>query len=52
MSSGPEISTIVSDQGKLRQVLYNFIAWAVSRSPSGELVTVKVTLVNGDIVLP
>jgi signal transduction histidine kinase len=31
----PEISTIVTDQGKLRQTLFNFIAWAVSRSPSG-----------------
>jgi len=38
---GPDISTIVSDQGKLRQVLFNFIAWAVSRSPADE--AVKVT---------
>ncbi len=29
---------VVSDQGKFRQVLYNFLAWAVSRSPSGEVV--------------
>ena len=36
-----EISTIVTDQGKLRQTLFNFIAWAVSRSPAGE--SVKVT---------
>jgi len=42
---GPEISTIVSDQGKLRQILFNFIAWAVSRSPADD--AVKVT-VNGD----
>ena len=41
----PEITTIVSDQGKLRQTLFNFIAWAVSRSPAGE--SVKVT-VDGD----
>lgn len=40
----PEITTIVSDQGKLRQVLFNFIAWAVSRSPAGELVTIEVTM--------
>lgn len=37
----PEITTIVTDQGKLRQALFNFIAWAVSRSPAGE--SVKVT---------
>ena len=38
----PEITTIVSDQGKLRQTLFNFIAWAVSRSPAGE--SVKITV--------
>src|SRR5688572_23476780 len=38
----PEITTVVSDQGKLRQTIFNFIAWAVSRSPAGE--TVKVTV--------
>jgi K+-sensing histidine kinase KdpD len=31
----PEITTIVSDQGKLRQVLYSFLAWSVSRCPAG-----------------
>jgi signal transduction histidine kinase len=40
----PEVTTIVSDQGKLRQTLFNFIAWAVSRSPAGETVRVKVDL--------
>ncbi|HXQ71139.1 MAG TPA: HAMP domain-containing sensor histidine kinase [Pyrinomonadaceae bacterium] len=40
----PEITTVVSDQGKLRQVLFNFIAWAVSRSPAGESVKVTVDL--------
>jgi len=38
----PQITTIVTDQGKLRQTLFNFIAWAVSRSPAGE--SVKVTI--------
>lgn len=38
----PEITTIVTDQGKLRQTLFNFIAWAVSRSPAGD--SVKVTI--------
>jgi signal transduction histidine kinase len=40
----PEISTIVTDQGKLRQTLFNFIAWAVSRSPAGESVKVTVNI--------
>lgn len=40
----PEITTVVSDQGKLRQILFNFIAWAVSRSPAGESVKVSVDL--------
>lgn len=40
----PEITTVVSDQGKLRQVLFNFIAWAVSRSPAGESVKVTVEM--------
>ena len=38
----PEITTIVTDQGKLRQTLFNFIAWAVSRSPAGEAVKVNI----------
>jgi len=40
----PEITTIVTDQGKLRQTLFNFIAWAVSRSPAGESVKVTVDI--------
>lgn len=40
----PEITTVVSDQGKLRQVIFNFIAWAVSRSPAGETVNVSVDI--------
>ena len=34
----PEITTIVADQGRLRQVLYAFLAWAVSRSREGQAV--------------
>lgn len=37
----PELSTIVSDEGKLRQVLYNFFAHAISRSPAGATITVR-----------
>jgi signal transduction histidine kinase len=40
----PEITTVVSDQGKLRQVIFNFIAWAVSRSPAGETVQIFITM--------
>jgi signal transduction histidine kinase len=40
----PEITTVVSDQGKLRQTIFNFIAWAVSRSPAGETVNVDVDI--------
>src|SRR5215207_6833369 len=40
----PEITTIVTDQGKLRQTLFNFIAWAVSRSPAGESVRVNIDI--------
>jgi signal transduction histidine kinase len=40
----PQITTIVTDQGKLRQTLFNFIAWAVSRSPAGESVKVSVDI--------
>jgi signal transduction histidine kinase len=40
----PEITTIVTDQGKLRQIIFNFIAWAVSRSPAGEAVKVTVDI--------
>ena len=42
----PEITTIVTDQGKLRQTLFNFIAWAVSRSPAGESVKITVDIDN------
>jgi signal transduction histidine kinase len=46
----PEITTVVSDQGKLRQILFNFIAWAVSRSPAGESVRVSVDIdEHGDL---
>ncbi len=37
-ASNTDTATIVSDEGKLRQVLYNFLAFAISRTPSGESV--------------
>jgi signal transduction histidine kinase len=36
--AGPSLPMVVSDRGKLRQVLYNFLAYAITRSP-GALVT-------------
>ena len=41
---GPGVTTIVTDQGKLRQTLFNFIAWALSRSSAGDSVKVTVNI--------
>lgn len=38
-----EIGNIVSDEGKLRQVFYNFLAHAIGRSPAGGRVEVVAT---------
>jgi len=43
----PEVNTIVSDRGRLRQVLYTFLAWAVSRSQEGQRVTIDAKLLDG-----
>jgi signal transduction histidine kinase len=40
-TTAPDCGTIVSDEGKLRQVLYNFFAHAIGRSPLGGTVTVN-----------
>jgi len=45
----PNVSTIVSDQGRLRQALYTFLAWAVSRSQEGRCVTVYAEQLDGFI---
>src|SRR6185437_9633670 len=47
----PEITTIVTDQGKLRQTLFNFIAWAVSRSPAGDAVRVDIESDGNEMLL-
>jgi signal transduction histidine kinase len=44
----PEVGGIVSDEGKLRQVLYNFLAFAIGRSPTGGAVTVNAVPVEGE----
>ncbi|MFN2491630.1 MAG: sensor histidine kinase [Pyrinomonadaceae bacterium] len=43
----PGMNTIVSDQGRLRQILYTFLAWAVSRSKEGQCVTAYGELCDG-----
>ena len=42
----PNLSTIVSDQGRVRQILYSFLAWCVSRSMSGQRVYLRGKLVE------
>jgi len=46
----PEVTTIVSDQGRLRQALYTFLAWAVSRSREGQCVNVYAELLDGPVL--
>lgn len=46
----PDITTIVSDRGRFRQVLYTFVAWAVSRSSEGQTVLARADL-NGSNLL-
>ena len=41
-----DISTIVSDEGKLRQVFYNFLAYAIHRSPTGGQVRVRAERIS------
>jgi signal transduction histidine kinase len=43
----PALNAIVSDQGRVRQVIYTFLAWAVSRSSEGKVVEVEAHLVDG-----
>ena len=42
----PELGSVVSDEGKLRQVLYNFLAYAIGRSPAGACVTIRTEMVE------
>ena len=45
--TAPELGGIVSDEGKLRQVLYNFLAFAIGRSPEGSAVNVHAVAAEG-----
>ncbi|HSS22339.1 MAG TPA: HAMP domain-containing sensor histidine kinase [Pyrinomonadaceae bacterium] len=44
----PDLNAVVSEQARMRQVIYTFLGWAVSRSPEGEVVDVEASLVDGD----
>jgi signal transduction histidine kinase len=46
-ATAPRVGGIVSDEGKLRQVLYNFLAFAIGRSPSGASVKVNAVPSEG-----
>jgi signal transduction histidine kinase len=46
-ATAPEVGGIVSDEGKLRQVLYNFLAFAIGRSPSDSAVNVNAVPAEG-----
>jgi signal transduction histidine kinase len=46
-TTAPEVSSLVSDEGKLRQVLYNFLAFAIGRSPAGGAVNVNAVTAEG-----
>ena len=42
----PDLTTIVSDKGRLRQILYSFLAWCVSRSSPGQNISLKANLIE------
>jgi signal transduction histidine kinase len=48
--TGTDLPMIVSDRAKLRQVIYNFLAYAITRSP-GAIVTVSVEKDAGGFLL-
>lgn len=45
------LRSVVSDEGKLRQSLYNFLAYAIARSPSGGRVTILTSTTEGGDLL-
>jgi signal transduction histidine kinase len=46
----PSITTVVSDQLKLRHILYNFLGWAVSRSSPEQEVKVYADMIDGALL--
>ena len=47
---GPNVTTVVSDRGKLRQIIYNFLAWALSRSPADQRVSLNADITDGALL--
>jgi signal transduction histidine kinase len=48
---GANAATVVSDRGKLRQILYNFLAWALSRSPADQRVSLQAEVTDERLLL-
>jgi signal transduction histidine kinase len=48
---GANAATVVSDRGKLRQILYNFLAWALSRSPADQRVSLQADVTDERLLL-
>ncbi len=44
------ITTIVSDQGRLRQIVYTFLAWSVSRSREGQVIKVYAEMLPDTVL--
>ena len=42
----PDLTTVVSDKGRLRQILYIFLAWCVSRSSPEQNVSLEARLIE------
>ena len=47
---GPNVTTVVSDRGKLRQIIYNFLAWALSRSAADQRVFLNADITDGTLL--
>jgi signal transduction histidine kinase len=47
----PDLTMVVSDQGRVRQILYSFLAWSVSRSAAGQNVYLKIWLDESQLQL-
>src|SRR5258705_7122062 len=45
----PDLTTVVSDRGRLRQILYTFLAWSVSRSKGGQCVKTYADIDGGSL---
>jgi signal transduction histidine kinase len=51
MHADSEMAAIVSDRSKVRQVLYNFLAYAINRSPDRAVVSATVEKIGPDFAV-